>query len=92
MKSIDKKNIIVVVLLIILGVLVTLFFLQRKDYSTIIGQLNTEKDSIRTELLQMLAENDSIKTDNEILNENLLVTQTRIKDLIYEIEQCKKIG
>jgi hypothetical protein len=92
MKSIGLKNIIVFVLVAILIAMIGLFIYQRKDYQVIVGQLNNEKDSIRTELLHMLAENDSIKTDNVVLNENLMVTQNRIKDLLIEVEQVKKIS
>jgi len=92
MKSIDKKNILVISLLLILIAMVVLYFYQRNDYQFIVGQLNNEKDSIRSELMHMMAENDSIKTDNVSLNENLMLTQSKIKDLLKEIDQVKKVS
>ncbi|HPR31549.1 MAG TPA: hypothetical protein PLK12_05625 [Prolixibacteraceae bacterium] len=38
----------------------------------------------------MLVNYDSLKTDNDALNENLLFTQNEIKNLITEVEQVKK--
>lgn len=92
MKSIETKNILVIVLSVILLAMIGLFLYQRNDYRQIVGQLNTEKDSIRLELTHMLNENDSIKTDNAQLNENLMMTQSKIKDLLAEVEQVKKIS
>jgi regulator of replication initiation timing len=87
-----KKNILVIILSVILVAMVVLYFVQRSGYNEIVGQLITQKDSIKTELQHMMVENDSVKTDNEMLNQNLAVTQKRIKDLLNEVEQVKKVS
>jgi len=89
-KKIDTKNILIIVLSVILLAVVTLFILQRSDHLTIIKELNVEKDSIKVELQQMVVNYDSLKTDNDELNSNLLVTQNQIKNLLVEVEQIKK--
>lgn len=90
--SFDKKNILVIVLVVVLVAMIGLFFFQRSDYKVIVNQLTDEKDSIYVELQNMLVENDSIKVDNEALTEDLFVTQNKIKDLLQEIEQVKKVS
>lgn len=89
-KKIDKKNILIIVLSVILLAVVTMFILQRSDHLTIIEELNVEKDSIKVELQQMVVNYDSLKTDNDELNSNLLVTQNQIKNLLVEVEQIKR--
>lgn len=89
-KKFDFKNILVIVLTVILLAVIALFIIQRQQHNEIIQQLNNEKDSIKFELSNMLVDYDSLKTDNEKLNENLLLTQNEIKNLIVEVEQVKK--
>ncbi len=86
----DLRNVLVIILVLLLGVVVTLYFFQRGEHKTIVQQLNNEKDSIKEELTLMLVNYDSLKTDNDALNENLLFTQNEIKNLITEVEQVKK--
>jgi FtsZ-binding cell division protein ZapB len=89
-KKIDKKNILIIVLSVILLAVVAMFIVQRTDHLTIIEELNVEKDSIKVELQQMVVNYDSLKTDNDELNSNLLVTQNQIKNLLVEVEQIKR--
>jgi FtsZ-binding cell division protein ZapB len=89
-RKFDVKNALVITLTVILLVVVALFIIQRKQHTDIIQQLNNEKDSIKLELSNMLVDYDSLKTDNEALNENLLMTQNEIKSLLVEVEQVKK--
>lgn len=89
-QPVDKKNILVIALAIVLLVFVTLFILQRRDHITIVKELNIEKDSIHSELQHMLVNYDSLRTDNEDLNNTLLITQSQIKNLLVEVEQVKK--
>ena len=88
--KIGVKDILVIVLSVILLVVVVLFFVQRKEHNDIVGQLNVEKDSIKSELTHMLINYDSLKTNNEDLNQHLLLTQNQIKDLLVQVEQVKK--
>ncbi len=89
-RKFDVKNALVITLTVILLAVVALFIIQRKQHTDIIQQLNNEKDSIKLELSEMLVDYDSLKTDNETLNENLLLTQNEIKSLLVEVEQVKK--
>lgn len=84
------KDIVVIFLVIILAVMVVLYFTKRNEHNKIVSELNAEKDSIKVELSQMLINYDSLKTNNEQLNENLLMTQSEIKNLLVEIEQVKR--
>ncbi len=89
----DKRNnIIVIVLSVILVVVVVLFFLQRREHSAIMNEIKAEKDSIQVELNQIVASYDSLSTENDTINEQLLVAQTKVKDLLLEVEQTKKIS
>ncbi len=84
------KDIVVIFLVIVLAVMVVLYFTKRNEHNKIVSELNAEKDSIKVELSQMLINYDSLKTNNEQLNENLLMTQSEIKNLLVEIEQVKR--
>jgi chromosome segregation ATPase len=89
-KSIDKKNIIVIALSVILLIVIGLYVFQRREHMEIVSELNNEKDSIKVELEELVVNYDSVKTDNEQLNNSLLVTQNEIKNLLVEVEQVKK--
>jgi regulator of replication initiation timing len=84
------KDVLVILLAIVLVIVVVMFFKQRDQNNMMMTQLNNEKDSIRTELTQMLVNYDSLKTNNEEVNQHLLVTQNEIKSLLVEVEQVKK--
>lgn len=86
----DKKNVLVIALSLILLAVMVMFFLQRREHKSIIQELNVEKDSIQVELEEMVVNYDSLKTDNDELNNNLLITQSEIKNLLVEIDQVKK--
>lgn len=89
-KSIDKKNIIVIALSIILIIVIGLLVFQRREHMNIVSELNNEKDSIRFELEELVIDYDSVKTDNEQLDSSLRVTQNEIKNLLVEVKQVKK--
>jgi hypothetical protein len=84
------KDVLVILLAIVLIVVVVMFFQQRKENNVMVTQLNNEKDSIKTELTQMLVNYDSLKTNNEEVNQHLMVTQNEIKNLLVEVEQVKQ--
>lgn len=89
-KPFDKRNIIVIALVAILLVFIVLFVMQRHEHRGIVNELNNEKDSIKVELQKLVVNYDSLKTDNDNLNNSLLMTQSEIKNLLVEIEQVKK--
>jgi FtsZ-binding cell division protein ZapB len=89
-KKFDKKNIIVISLAVILMIFIVMFIFQRREHKSIVSELNNEKDSIKVELQELVVNYDSLKTDNDNLNNSLLVTQSQIKNLLVEVDQVKK--
>ena len=87
-----RNTIINIVLAVILVVLLILFFMQRQDYRQVIGEISAEKDSIQTELSQIIVSYDSLKTENDTINEQLYLAQTKVKDLLLEVEQTKRLS
>ncbi len=87
-----RNNVIVILLSVVLVVVVVLFVMQRMDHQVIINEINTEKDSIQFELSEIIASYDSLQTDNDTLNQQLFFAQTKVKDLLVEVEQTKKVS
>ena len=87
-----RNNIIVIALSVILVAVVVLYFLQNREHTSILNELRTEKDSIQLELSDLMVVYDSLKTENDTINEQLMYAQTKVKDLLLEVEQTKKIS
>jgi len=87
-----RNNVVVILLATVLAALLVVFFMQRNDYRQIIGEISAEKDSIQIELSQIIMSYDSLKTENDTINEQLYVAQTKVKDLLLEVEQTKKLS
>jgi len=87
-----RNNIIVIALSVILVVMMVLFFMQRKEHNLIVNHIKIEKDSIQHELTQIVAGYDLLKTENDTINEQLMVAQTKVRDLLIEVEQTKKVS
>jgi FtsZ-binding cell division protein ZapB len=89
----DKRNnLIVVILSGILLILAAMYIYQNREQKRILGEINKEKTAIQAELTQISASYDSLKTENETLNSEILTAQTKVKDLLLEVEQTKKIS
>lgn len=92
-RSKDKRNnIIVIVLSVLLIAVVVIFFMQRREHGVILNEIKAEKDSIQFELTQIATSYDSLKTENDTINEALIVAQAKVKDLLLEVEQTKKVS
>ncbi len=89
-KKFDFRNILVIILILVLAALVYKYFQQKDEHDKIILQINNEKDSIKVELSNLLVNYDSVKTNNDKLNQNLLTTQSEIKNLLTQVEQVKQ--
>ncbi len=87
-----RNNIIVIVLAVILVAVGVLYFLQNREHQGIVSELNAEKDSLRLELSSLVVSYDSLQTENDTINEQLFVAQTKVKDLLIEIEQTKRVS
>ncbi|WP_163710818.1 hypothetical protein [Mangrovibacterium lignilyticum] len=85
-----RNNLIVVFLGVLLVIVVVLLFQQRSEHKMIMESLNLEKNTIQTELNQMVQNYDSLKTDNDTLNHELFVAQAKVKNLLLEVGQIKK--
>jgi len=92
-KTKDKRNnIIVIALSVVLVALAVLFFLQRREHNVIMGEIKAEKDSIQFQLTEIAAGYDSLSTENDTINEQLFVAQAKVKDLLIEVAQTKKVS
>ncbi|MDB4584418.1 hypothetical protein N9164_14805 [Draconibacterium sp.] len=87
-----RNNIIVIVLAVVLVIVLILFFSQRRENSIIIKEIKAEKDSIQYELTEIVAGYDSLSTENDTINEQLILAQAKVKDLLLEVEQTKKVS
>ncbi|HSM49082.1 MAG TPA: hypothetical protein VK872_14780, partial [Draconibacterium sp.] len=87
-----RNNIIVIALSAILVVLLVLFFMQRREHNMIMKDITAEKDSIQNELTQIVAGYDMLKTENDTINEQLTNAQAKVRDLLIEVEQTKRVS
>jgi len=87
-----RNNIIVISLAAALVVVLVLYFVQGRQQGQIMREISIEKDSIELQLTQISAGYDSMKTENDTLNEQLFVAQAKVKDLLLEVEQTKKVS
>ena len=87
-----RNNIIVIALSVVLVAVLVLFFMQRSEHGSVVKEMRMEKDSIQFQLTQIAASYDSMKTENDTLNEQLFVAQAKVKDLLLEVEQTKKVS
>lgn len=87
-----RNNIIVIFLSLVLAALLVVFFMQRSDYRQIVSEISAEKDSIQFELSRIIVGYDSLRTENDTINEQLYIAQTKVKDLLLEVEQTKRLS
>ncbi len=87
-----RNNLIIIMLSALLIVVLVVFFVQRSDNQKMMQALNVEKESIQTELNTMMTHYDSIHTNNQALQTELVGAQTKVKDLLNEVEQVKKVS
>jgi FtsZ-binding cell division protein ZapB len=87
-----RNNVIVIALSVILVVMIVLFFMQRRQNQMVIGDIRAEKDSIQQELTQIVAGYDLLKTENDTINEQLFLAQNKVRDLLVEVEQTKRVS
>lgn len=87
-----RNNLIIILLSLLLVIVVVIFFVQRSENRKMLTALNMEKVSIQTELTGMMANYDSIHTTNESLQSELMMAQTKVKDLILEVDQVKNLS
>jgi len=72
--------------------MIVLFFMQRRQNQMVVGDIRAEKDSIQQELTQIVAGYDMLKTENDTINEQLFFAQAKVRDLLVEVEQTKRVS
>ncbi len=87
-----RNNIIVGVLSVILVTLAVLYFMKAREHQVIVSELKLEKDSIQIQLNDMVFRYDSLALETDTINDQLFVAQAKVKNLLLEIEQTKKIS
>lgn len=87
-----RNNVVVIVLSVILVAVVIMFFIQRQERNVIVGEIKAEKDLIQYQLNEIASGYDSLSTENDTINEQLIVAQAKVKDLLIEVEQTKKVS
>lgn len=87
-----RNNLIIILLSIVLIAVVTVFVMQHNENKKMMQALNLEKESIQTELNSMMTHYDSIHTNNQALQSELEGAQTKVKDLLLEVGQIKKVS
>ncbi len=89
----DKRNnLIVIVLSLLLIILASLYFWQGSSYRTDAKLIRAEKDSIASELTKMATGYDSLRSENDSLNQTISFAQIKVKDLLSEVEQVKNVS
>jgi len=84
-----RNNLIVIILSVLLVALAILFFRQRSSWQTDAALIKADKDSIAAELSKMVTNYNSIRSENDSLNKTIGYAQTKVKDLLTEVEQVK---
>ena len=87
-----RNNIIVIILAISLITIASMFFIQRSEHREIVTEIMAQKDSIQVELTQISIGYDSLKTENDTINTRLELAQTKVKELIVELEQTRRMS
>lgn len=87
-----RNNLIIIMLSVLLIAVVIVFFVQHNENKKMMTALNTEKAEIQTELSALMTNYDSLHTNNEALQSELSDAQTKVKDLLLEVGQVKKVS
>ena len=87
-----RNNLIIIMLSAVLLIVVVIFFVQHGENKKMMQALNMEKATIQTELSTLMSNYDSIYTTSETLQVELEGAQTKVKDLLMEVEQVKKVS
>jgi DNA repair exonuclease SbcCD ATPase subunit len=87
-----RNNIIVIALSVVLVVLAVMYFLKDREHKEIVTELRIEKDSIQFELGELVVRYDSLVSENDTINEKLFLAQSKVRNLLVEIEQTKKVS
>lgn len=87
-----RNNLIIILLSVILVIVVTVFVVQHNENKKLLNALNLEKASIQADLSSLMVNYDSLHTNNESLQSELSMAQTKVKDMITEVQQIKEVS
>ena len=87
-----RNNLIIIILSALLIIVISVFVSQHNENKKILAALNLEKASIQSELNTMITNYDSIHTNNQALQTELSTAQSKVKDLIVEVGEIKKMS
>ena len=85
-----RKNALVIILAVLLVAVVVMFFMQRSEHAQVTAQMKQEKAAIESELNNMVMGYDSLKRKNTNLNVQFEGAQSKVKELLTEMERVKK--
>jgi predicted nuclease with TOPRIM domain len=87
-----RNNLIIIFLSVLLVIVVVVYIFQHNENAKMMQALNSEKSAIQTELNTLMVNYDSIQTTSESLKVELDGAQSKVKDLLQEVVQVKKIS
>jgi FtsZ-binding cell division protein ZapB len=87
-----RNNLIIIILSALLLIVIVVFVYQHSENQKMVESLNKQKASIQTELSTLMTNYDSLHTNNEALQSELSNAQGKVKDLLTEVEQVKKVS
>ncbi|HAH24518.1 MAG TPA: hypothetical protein DCL77_12335 [Prolixibacteraceae bacterium] len=87
-----RNNLIIILLSVLLVIVVAVFVVQHNENKKLLNALNMEKASIQADLSSLMVNYDSLHTNNESLQSELSVAQTKVKDMIQEVQQIKEVS
>ena len=87
-----RNNLIIIILSALLLIVIVVFVYQHGENQKMMDSLNKEKASIQAELGTLMTNYDSLHTNNEALQSELSNAQGKVKDLLTEVEQVKRVS
>ena len=87
-----RNNLIIIILSALLLIVIVVFVYQHGENQKMMDSLNKEKASIQAELGTLMTNYDSLHTNNEALQSELSNAQWKVKDLLTEVEQVKRVS
>lgn len=81
--------VIIIILIGLLGFITWLYIDQKETTQQITTELKKEKDSLRSDLVKLRDDYDSLKTTSDSLNQKLNVEQEKIDGLLTELKDVK---
>lgn len=82
-------SVLLIILIILVGVMTWLYIDQKITTREITIELQAEKDSLQSELIEIRNDYDSLKTTADTLNEKLNLEQNRVDNLLSELKTTK---